>query len=99
MINIHHMTSNTEDLTAEAVSPHKFTPMPGVHKCVDTEKPAGSRVLLAQHPRPSRFSGHDWRSGKKIKQQTMQGNKATRLVEPDLKACFDSMPVNEKHLI
>jgi len=25
---------------------------------VDTEKPAGSRVLLAQHPRPSRFSGH-----------------------------------------
>ena len=29
---------------------------------VDTEKSAGSRVLLAQHPRPSRFSGHDWRS-------------------------------------
>jgi len=28
---------------------------------VDAEKPAGSRVLLAQHPRPSRFSGHDWR--------------------------------------
>jgi len=28
---------------------------------VDTEKSAGSRVLLAQHPRPSRFSGHDWR--------------------------------------
>jgi len=23
--------------------------------------------LLAQHPRPSRFSGHDWRSGKKDK--------------------------------
>jgi hypothetical protein len=31
---------------------------------VDTEKSAGSRVLLAQHPRPSRFSGHDWRYGK-----------------------------------
>jgi hypothetical protein len=28
---------------------------------VETEKPAGSRVLLAQHPRPSRFSAHDWR--------------------------------------
>ena len=33
--------------------------------CVEAEKPAGSRVLLAQHPRPSRFSGHDKRSGKK----------------------------------
>jgi hypothetical protein len=32
------------------------------NKRVDTEKPAGSRVLLAQHPRPSRFSGHDRRS-------------------------------------
>jgi len=31
------------------------------NKCVDAEKPAGSRVLLAQHPRPSRFSGHDRR--------------------------------------
>ena len=31
-------------------------------KCVDTEKPAGSRVLLTQHPRPSLISGHDWRS-------------------------------------
>jgi hypothetical protein len=31
------------------------------NKRVDTEKPAGSRVLLAQHPRPSRFSGHDRR--------------------------------------
>jgi hypothetical protein len=31
------------------------------NKRVDTEKAAGSRVLLAQHPRPSRFSGHDWR--------------------------------------
>ena len=29
--------------------------------CVEAEKPAGSRVLLAQHPRPSRFSGHDCR--------------------------------------
>ena len=29
--------------------------------CVDPEKPAGSRVLLTQHPRPSRFSGHDSR--------------------------------------
>ena len=28
---------------------------------VDAEKPAGSRVLLTQHPRPSRFSGHDCR--------------------------------------
>jgi len=28
---------------------------------VDTEKSAGARVLLTQHPRPSRFSGHDWR--------------------------------------
>ena len=28
---------------------------------VEAEKPAGSRVLLAQHPRPSRFSAHDWR--------------------------------------
>ncbi len=27
--------------------------------CVEAEKPAGSRVLLAQHPRPSRFSAHD----------------------------------------
>ena len=35
------------------------------NKCVDAEKPAGSRVLLAQHPRPSRFSGHDWRSAEK----------------------------------
>ena len=32
------------------------------NKCVDAEKPAGSRVLLTQHPRPSRFSGHDRRS-------------------------------------
>ena len=32
--------------------------------CVEAEKPAGSRVLLAQHPRPSRFSGHDWRYDK-----------------------------------
>jgi len=29
--------------------------------CVEAEKPAGSRVLLTQHPRPSRFSGHDMR--------------------------------------
>ena len=29
--------------------------------CVEAEKPAGSRVLLAQHPRPSRFSAHDLR--------------------------------------
>jgi len=28
---------------------------------VDAEKSAGSRVLLAQHPRPSRFSAHDRR--------------------------------------
>ena len=28
---------------------------------VDAEKSAGARVLLAQHLRPSRFSGHDWR--------------------------------------
>jgi len=27
--------------------------------CVEAEKPAGSRVLLTQHPRPSRFSAHD----------------------------------------
>jgi len=32
-----------------------------LNKCVDAEKAAGSRVLLTQHPRPSRFSGHDWR--------------------------------------
>ena len=32
-----------------------------VNNRVDTEKSAGSRVLLAQHPRPSRFSGHDKR--------------------------------------
>ncbi|KAF1079085.1 MAG: hypothetical protein GQF41_4600 [Candidatus Rifleibacterium amylolyticum] len=32
---------------------------------VDAEKPAGSRVLLAQHLRPSRFSGHDCRSMKR----------------------------------
>ena len=32
------------------------------NNCVDAEKSAGSRVLLTQHPRPSRFSGHDWRS-------------------------------------
>jgi len=66
------MTSNTEDSITKAISPHKFTPMPGVHNRVDTEKPAGSRVLLAQHPRPSRFSGHDWRYAgrQKIKQQT-----------------------------
>jgi hypothetical protein len=31
------------------------------NQCVDAENEAGSRVLLAQHPRPSRFSGHDWR--------------------------------------
>ena len=31
------------------------------NKCVDAEKSAGARVLLTQHPRPSRFSGHDWR--------------------------------------
>jgi len=31
------------------------------NKCVNAEKPAGSRVLLAQHPRPSRFSGYDRR--------------------------------------
>jgi hypothetical protein len=38
------------------------------NKSVDAEKSAGSRVLLAQHPRPSRFSGHDRRSvRKKIK--------------------------------
>jgi len=29
---------------------------------VEAEKPVGSRVLLTQHPRPSRFSAHDWRS-------------------------------------
>ncbi len=28
---------------------------------VDAEKSAGARVLLAQHPRPSRFSAHDLR--------------------------------------
>ena len=32
---------------------------------VDAENEAGSRVLLAQHPCPSRFSGYDRRSGKK----------------------------------
>lgn len=31
------------------------------NQCVDAENEAGSRVLLAQHPRPSRFSGHDRR--------------------------------------
>jgi len=31
------------------------------NKCVNAEKPAGSRVLLTQHPRPSRFSGYDCR--------------------------------------
>ena len=38
--------------------------------CVEAEKPAGSRVLLAQHPRPSRFSGHDWRWAEFIKVNT-----------------------------
>ena len=37
---------------------------------VDTEKSAGSRVLLTQHPRPSRFSGHDWRWAEFIKVNT-----------------------------
>jgi len=55
---------------------------------VDAEKSAGSRVLLTQHPRPSRFSGHDWRYNKKktkIKynqtkiQNQIQSNKTTRL--------------------
>ena len=32
---------------------------------VDAEKPAGSRVLLKQHPRPSRFPGYDSRYAKK----------------------------------
>jgi hypothetical protein len=32
---------------------------------VDAEKSAGARVLLAQHPRPSRFSGHDRRSARR----------------------------------
>lgn len=35
--------------------------MKSVNKCVDAEKPAGSWVLLMQHLRPSRFSGHDFR--------------------------------------
>ena len=38
--------------------------------CVEAEKPAGSRVLLTQHPRPSRFSGHDWRWAEFIKVNT-----------------------------
>ena len=29
-----------------------------LNKCVDAEKPAGARVLLTQHPRPSRISGY-----------------------------------------
>ena len=32
---------------------------------IDAENKAGSRVLLAQHPRPSLISGHDWRYRKK----------------------------------
>jgi len=36
--NIHHMTSNTEDLTTRAISPHKFTPVPGVYKRVEPER-------------------------------------------------------------
>ena len=40
---------------------------------VDAEKSAGSRVLLTQHPRPSRFSGHDWRStGIKVKNKRIR---------------------------
>jgi len=34
------------------------------NKGVDAEKPAGSRVLLTQHPRPSLISGHDSRYDK-----------------------------------
>jgi len=45
------------------------------NKSVDAEKPAGSRVLLAQHPRPSRFSGHDWRSADKNKKTTESPSK------------------------
>jgi hypothetical protein len=37
---------------------------PIANKCIDAENEAGSRVLLAQHPRPSLISGHDWRSAK-----------------------------------
>ena len=33
----------------------------GLTNASTRKKPAGSRVLLAQHPRPSRFSGHDRR--------------------------------------
>jgi len=37
------------------------------NKCIDAENKAGSRVLLAQHPRPSLISGHDrrWAAEKK----------------------------------
>jgi hypothetical protein len=42
-------------------SPSAAAPAAEFNKCVDAEKPAGSRVLLTQHPRPSRFSGHDRR--------------------------------------
>jgi len=52
--------------------PQAAAPAAEFNKCVDAEKPAGSRVLLhffalratkcfQQHPRPSRFSGHDRR--------------------------------------
>ena len=34
------------------------------NKSIDAENKAGSRVLLAQHPRPSLISGHDWRSAR-----------------------------------
>ena len=51
------------DLKSEDLNhfPPAAAPAAEFNNRVDAEKPAGSRVLLAQHPRPSRFSGHDWR--------------------------------------
>jgi hypothetical protein len=34
------MTSNTEDSTTKVISPHKFTPMPGVHNSFEQKSPA-----------------------------------------------------------
>jgi hypothetical protein len=53
-------------MTSKKRNPEIETKNPKVNKCVDTEKSAGSRVLLAQHPRPSLISGHDRRSADKI---------------------------------
>jgi len=53
------------------------------NKCVNSENKAGSRVLLAQHPRPSLISGYDSRYALKKDKMNTKGKIVIKVCESD----------------